>query len=66
MLYRLCRCLLFLAVFAAAAILAAPSAFAQLPSLQLPTGAAEEPAPAQPATPLTLEEQLERLSRCRT
>jgi len=65
MLYRLCRCLLFLVVFAAATILAAPSAFAQLPSLQIPTGAAEEPAPAQPATPLSLEEQLERLTERR-
>lgn len=65
MLYRLCRCPLFLVVFAAAAILAVPPAFAQLPTLQLPTGAAEEPAPAQAATPLTLEEQLERLTERR-
>ncbi len=65
MLYRLCRCPLFLVVSAAAAILAAPFAFAQLPTLQLPTGAPEAPAPAQPATPLTLEEQLERLTERR-
>lgn len=66
MLYRPCRYLLFVVLLlAVATILAAPSASAQLPSLQIPTGAPRESAPAQPATPLTLEEQLERLTERR-